>query len=90
MKTFQQFQEEISKLPGLGGGGGGTNSITDKSPAKSIKKRVIDAGKMATVPARFLLNIKSPEDPLSKFADSNKTPKEKVSRAIDDYKKKVG
>ena len=87
MKTFQQFQEEISKLPGLGGGGGGTNSITDKSPAKSIKKRVIDAGKMATVPARFLLNIKSKPDPTEKFADSYKTPKEKVSSAIRDYKK---
>ena len=87
MKTFQQFQEDISKLPGLGGGGGGTNSITDKSPAKSIKKRVIDAGKMATVPARFLLNIKSKPDPTEKFADSYKTPKEKVSSAIRDYKK---
>ena len=87
MKTFQQFQEDISKLPGLGGGGGGTNSITDKSPAKSIKKRVIDAGKMATVPARFLLNIKSKPDPTEKFADSRMTPKEKVSSAIRDYKK---
>ena len=96
MKTFQQFQEEIKKVPsvkelgGLGGGGGGTNAITAKSSAKSLGKRIKDVGKMATVPARFLLNIKSPEDPLSKFADSNKTPKEKVSRAIDDYKKKVG
>ena len=90
MKTFQQFQEDISKLPGLGGGGGGTNSITDKSPAKSIKKRVIDAGKMATVPARFLLNIKSKPDPTEKFADSRMTPKEKVSSAISDYKKKIG
>ena len=94
MKTFQQFQEEMNKkvppVTGLGGGGGGTDAITMKAKGKSLKKRVIDAGKMATVPARFLLNIKSPEDPLSKFADANKTPKEKVSRAIDDYKKKVG
>ena len=29
MKTFQQFQEDLSKLPGLGGGGGGTYAITD-------------------------------------------------------------
>ena len=92
MKTFKQFQEEVKVPPvkGLGGGGGGTDSITDKSPAKSLKKRVIDAGKMATVPARFLLNIKSPEDPQSKFADSRMTPKEKISSAIDDYKKKIG
>ena len=94
MKTFKQFQEAVDKkvppVAELGGGGGGTNSITDKSPAKSLKKTAIDAVKIATIPARFLLNIKSPEDPLSKFADSNKTPKEKVSSAIDDYKKKVG
>ena len=97
MKTFKQFQEEMNKkvpsvreLGGLGGGGGGTNAITSKAKGKTLKNRIKDVGKMATVPARFLLNIKSPEDPLSKFADSNKTPKEKVSRAIDDYKKKVG
>ena len=96
MKTFKQLQEEIKNVPsvrelgGLGGGGGGTDAITATAKGKSLKKRIKDVGKMATVPARFLLNIKSPEDPLSKFADSNKTPKEKVSRAIDDYKKKVG
>ena len=42
MKSFQQFQEDVSKLPGLGGGGGGTDSITAKSSAKSFKKRVKD------------------------------------------------
>ena len=40
VKTFQQFQEDLSKLPGLGGGGGGTDSITAKSSAKSFKKTV--------------------------------------------------
>ena len=91
MKTFKQFQEEVKAPPveGLGGGGGGTNSITMKSGAKSIKNRAIDAVKITTIPARFLLNIKSPEDPLSKFADSRMTPKEKVSSAISDYKKKL-
>ena len=49
MKTFQQFQEDISKLPGLGGGGGGTNSITDKAPYKSLKKKAIDAVKISTL-----------------------------------------
>ena len=91
MKTFKQLQEDMSKLPklpGLGGGGGGTDSITGKSSAKSLKKRVIDAGKMATVPARFLLNIKSKPDPTEKFADSRMTPKEKVTSAISDYKRK--
>ena len=90
MKTFQQFQEDISKLPGLGGGGGGTDSIMDTAPGKSLKKRIKDVGKLATVPARFLLNIKSKQDPTEKFADSYKTPKEKVSSAISDYKKKIG
>ena len=44
MKTFQQFQEEVKVPPvkGLGGGGGGTDSITDKSQSKSLKKRIGD------------------------------------------------
>ncbi len=70
----------------LGGGGGGTDAITDKAKSKTLGNRIKDIGKLATVPARFLLNIKSPEDPLSKFADSNKTPKQKVSKAISDFK----
>ena len=92
MKTFQQFQEEVKVPPvkGLGGGGGGTDAITATATGKSLGKRIKDVGKLATVPARFLLNIKSKPDPTEKFADSYKTPKEKVSRAIDDYKKKVG
>ena len=91
MKTFKQFQEEMNKkvppLPGLGGGGGGTDAITDKAKSKSIKNRIKDVGKLATVPARFLLNIKSKPDPTEKFADSYKTPKEKVSSAIRDFRK---
>ena len=94
MKTFQQFQEEMNKkvppVKGLGGGGGGTNSITDKAKTKTALNYAKDAVKIATIPARFLLNIKSKPDPTEKFADSYKTPKEKVSSAISDYKKKVG
>ena len=79
MKTFKQFQEQIKtggtikkptvimpdgkELPGLGGGGGGTNSITDKSPAKSFKKRVKDVGKILTFPFH-----KRRKDPTEKFA----------------------
>ena len=91
MKTFQQFQEEMNKkvppVKGLGGGGGGTNSITDKAKTKTALNYAKDAVKIATIPARFLLNIKSKPDPTEKFADSYKTPKEKVSSAIRDYKK---
>ena len=71
MKTFQQFQEEIEKkMPPvkLGGGGGGTDSITDKSPYKSLGKRIKDVGKLATVPFRAVLGIKSKPDPTEKFA----------------------
>ena len=63
MKTFQQFQEDISKLPGLGGGGGGTDSIMAVSKSKSLKKRVGDVGKILTSPFR-----KVKKDPTEKFA----------------------
>ena len=75
MKTFAEFQEEIKKkvpsvkeLGGLGGGGGGTDAITDKSKSKSLKKRIKDVGKLATVPFRAVLGIKSKPDPTEKFA----------------------
>ena len=35
------------KLPGLGGGGGGTDSITDKAKTKAAKKILKDVGKIA-------------------------------------------
>ena len=89
MKTFKQFQEQIKtggtikkptvimpdgkELPGLGGGGGGTNSITDKSPAKSFKKRVIDVGKILTRPFH-----KVKKDPTEKFAEEAVAPTNNV------------
>ena len=79
----------VEKLGGLGGGGGGTDAITMKSGAKSLKKNAIDALKIATIPARFLLNIKSPKDPLENFADYNMSPTDEVSSAISDYKKQM-
>ena len=63
MKSFSEFQEDMSKLPGLGGGGGGTDSITDKSPAKSLGKRIKDVGKILTFPFH-----KRRKDPTEKFA----------------------
>ena len=67
MKTFQQFQEEMNKkvppVKELGGGGGGTNSITDTAPGRSLKKRVGDVGKILTRPFR-----KVKKDPTEKFA----------------------
>ena len=63
MKTFNQFQEDMSKLPGLGGGGGGTNSIMATSRSKSIGKRIKDVGKVLTFPLH-----KRRKDPTEKFA----------------------
>ena len=72
MKSFKQFQEEMNKkvppVKELGGGGGGTNSITDTAPGKSLKKRIKDVGKLATVPFRAVLGIKSKPDPTEKCA----------------------
>ena len=65
MKTFQQFQEDMSKLPGLGGGGGGTNAITDKAKTKKFKTRLNDVRKILTFPISRR-NIKP--DPTEKFA----------------------
>jgi hypothetical protein len=53
----------MSKLPGLGGGGGGTDSIMAVSKSKSLKKRVGDVGKILTRPFR-----KVKKDPTEKFA----------------------
>ena len=86
INTKKFFNEnELPNLPGLGGGGGGTDSITSKAKTKTIGNYMKDAFKISTIPARFLLNIKSPEDPLSKFATDRMTPKEKVSSAISNY-----
>ena len=68
MKTYQQFKEDMSKLPGLGGGGGGTDAITAKSKGKTLKNRIKDVGKLASVTFRAVLGIKSKPDPTEKFA----------------------
>ena len=59
------------ELPGLGGGGGGTDAITAKSKSKSLGKRIKDVGKLATVPVRAMLGIKSKPDPNEKFASES-------------------
>ena len=67
MKSFSEFQEEMNKkvppVTGLGGGGGGTDSITDKSPAKSLGKKIKDVAKVLTFPLH-----KRRKDPTEKFA----------------------
>ena len=85
INTKKFFNEnELPDLPGLGGGGGGTDSITGKAKSKTLGAYISDAFKISTIPARFLLGIKSPEDPLSKFAAPS-TPEDKVSSAISNY-----
>ena len=89
INTKKFFNEnELPNLPGLGGGGGGTNAITGKAKNKTIGNYMKDAFKISTIPARFLLGIESPEDPLSKFA-SPSTPKDKVSSAISSYNQMI-
>ena len=80
---------EPPNLPGLGGGGGGTDAITMKSKSKTIGNYMKDAFKISTIPARFLLGIKSPVDENEKFADSYKTPEDEVSSAISSYNQNV-
>ena len=58
-------EQFMPNLPGLGDGGGGTDSITAKSSAKSFKKRISDVGKILTFPFSRR-NIKA--DPTEKFA----------------------
>ena len=53
------------ELPGLGGGGGGTNAITGKAKTKTFKNRVKDVGKILTFPISRR-NVKP--DPTEKFA----------------------
>ena len=52
-------------LPGLGGGGGGTNAITDKAKTKTFGTHMKDALKIATFPFSRR-NVKA--DPTEKFA----------------------
>jgi len=82
----EQFMPKgpIPDLPGLGGGGGGTDSVTSKAKTKTVGNYMKDALKISTIPARFLLNIKSKSDPTEKFA-SPSTPEDKVSSAISNY-----
>jgi len=55
--------EDMDQLPGLGGGGGGTNAITGKSKDKTLKNRIKDVGKVVTRPLH-----KKRVDPNEKFA----------------------
>ena len=89
INTKKFFNEnELPDLPGLGGGGGGTDAITGKAKTKTIGNYMKDAFKISTIPARFLLGIKSPEDPLSKFAAPS-TPEDKVGSAISNYNQMI-
>ncbi len=56
---------ELGLLPGLGGGGGGTNAITDKAKSKSLGKRGKDIGNLLARPFR---DKTIDRDPRSKFA----------------------
>ena len=63
MKTFIQFQEDMNKLPGLGGGGGGTNFVTSKAKDRTLGGKIRNIGRVLTKPFQ-----KKREDPNEKFA----------------------
>ena len=63
---------DSGELPGLGGGGGGTNAITDKSQSESLEKRITDVGKEVTSPFR---------------EESEENPRESFVGVIDSFKK---
>ena len=90
INTKKFFNEnKLPDLPGLGGGGGGTNAITSKAKTKTIGNYMKDAFKISTIPARFLLGIKSPVDKNEKFADYYMTPEDKVGSAISSYNQMI-
>tara|TARA_B100000700_G_scaffold107701_1_gene121496 strand:+ start:156 stop:1880 length:1725 start_codon:yes stop_codon:yes gene_type:complete len=55
------------ELPGLGGGGGGTNAITDKAQTKSVGSRTKDIGNLLARPFRTKAD-RLAADPTSQFA----------------------
>ena len=64
----------LPDLPGLGGGGGGTDSITDKAKTKSLGKKISDVGKILTFPfSRRNIQVDPTENFASEYveADSN-------------------
>jgi len=105
MKLFKQFKEDAfanstnfqtggkikipPSLPGLGGGGGGTNAITGKAKTKTLGNYAKDAFKIATFPFSRK-NVKP--DPASKFADPQDTmnTSQRVDYAIKNFKNKLG
>ena len=90
INTKKFFNEnELPDLPGLGGGGGGTNAVTSKAKTKTIGNYMKDAFKISTIPARFLLGIKSPVDENEQFADYHMSPADKVSSAISSYNQMI-
>ena len=62
--TEMLINMDMLGLPGLGGGGGGTNAITDKGMSKSFGKRGKDIGNLFARPFRD----KTERDPRSNFA----------------------
>ena len=52
INTKKFFNEnKLPDLPGLGGGGGGTNAITSKAKNKTIGNYMNDALKISPIPA---------------------------------------
>ena len=85
------------ELPGLGGGGGGTNAITDKGKGKSFGTRTKDIGNLLSFPFRDRTEV----DPTSKFpsglggggggtdAITAKAPDKTIDKRLIDFSKLI-
>ena len=62
-RKLRKEEVKVPPVTGLGGGGGGTDSITDKAKTKSLGKKIKDVGKILTFPFH-----KRRKDPTEKFA----------------------
>jgi len=73
IKVYSENIDRLSELmaqnlPGLGGGGGGTDAITAKAKTKSLGKRGKDIGNLLALPFR---DRTTEVDPRSNFASGN-------------------
>ena len=67
----------IPDLPGLGGGGGGTDSITDKAKTKSLGKKISDVGKILTFPfSRRNIQVDPTENFASEYVEADSSNNE--------------
>ena len=78
MKSFKEFQENTSKLPSLGGGGGGTDSYTEQPKVKSVGGHL-----------RNIRQLGDDSKRVKSHKDAEYPVKLEVGSAISDYKRRT-